>query len=97
MVNEAKNKGHWIYEPSYKHWYTPEHFKHIYKTYLYAKEDFLNSLQIRNPLEGIEAGFKRLEDMQSKLLAGEPLPNKEAEYKKLKELTQRQKCACYTL
>jgi hypothetical protein len=58
----------WIYSPLYKRWYSPEDFRHIF-TYANTSEDFLNQLQIKHPNEGIEAGFKRLMEMQNKLQA----------------------------
>lgn len=50
----------------YKKWYSPEEFKHVF-SYADAKDDFLKSLQIRNPEDGIQAGFKKLADLQTKL------------------------------
>lgn len=66
IADEAKAKGLWLYCPEYKHWYSPEEFKHIF-TYANATEDFLNKLQIRDPLEGLNAGFKKITDIQTKL------------------------------
>jgi hypothetical protein len=66
IANEAKRRGMWIYSPSYKRWYSPEDFKHIFY-YANAPEAFLKQLQIRHPNEGIDAGFKRLTDTQIKL------------------------------
>ena len=66
IADEAKAKGLWIYSPLYKQWYSPEHFKHIIH-YAEAKEDFLKQLQIRDPIEGISAGFLRINEIQNKL------------------------------
>jgi hypothetical protein len=66
IADEAKAKAMWIYSPLYKHWYSPEDFKHIFH-YAHAKEDFLNQLQIRNPVDGINAGFTRIAEIQTKL------------------------------
>ena len=65
-ADEAKEKGLWLYDPSYKKWYTPEDFQHIF-TYAKASDDFLKGVQLRHPSEGIDAGFKRLSDIQDKL------------------------------
>jgi hypothetical protein len=66
IAEEAKRKGMWLYEPKYRCWYSPEEFMHIYH-YVDAKDEFLKTLQIRHPSEGIEAGFKRLAEVQVKL------------------------------
>ena len=65
-ADEAKRKGMWLYDPGYKRWYTPEDFMHIY-TYANATDDFLKTLQIRHPSEGVQAGFTRMMDISSKL------------------------------
>jgi len=69
IVNEAKSKGLWIYDPSYKKWYTPEDFLHIFGNYVEAKDNLLKRLQIRHPYEGIQAGFQRLLEINNKLQA----------------------------
>ncbi|HLL41783.1 MAG TPA: hypothetical protein VK369_01535 [Segetibacter sp.] len=69
IVNEAKSKGLWIYDPTYKKWYTPEDFQHIFGHYAHASDPFLKQLQIRHPAEGIQAGFQRLMDIHNKLQA----------------------------
>ena len=68
IADEAKSKGLWLYNPEYKKWYSPEDFKHIFH-YANASDEFLKGLQIRHPNEGIQAGFQRLTDTQSKLHA----------------------------
>ena len=66
IADEAKYRGLWLYDPTYKNWYSPESFMHIF-TYANADEKFLKTLQIRHPKDGIEAGFKKLEDLETKL------------------------------
>lgn len=66
IADEAKAKGLWLYCPEYKHWYTPEEFKYTF-TYANAEDEFLKRLQIRNPIEGVKAGFKRLTEIQNRL------------------------------
>ena len=68
IADEAKSKRLWLYDPSYKKWYSPEDFKHIFH-FDYANDEFLQKLQIRHPAEGIQAGFQRLLDIQNKLQA----------------------------
>jgi hypothetical protein len=66
IVEEAKSKGVWIFDPQYKKWYSPEDFAHTFN-YANANDDFLKRLQLRHPNEGIEAGFKRLADIHLRL------------------------------
>ncbi len=66
LADEAKRKRMWLYDPEYKKWYSPEDFKHIF-TYANATQDFLNTIQVRHPEDGIQAGFKKLSGLQVKL------------------------------
>ncbi|GEO11538.1 hypothetical protein SAE01_40340 [Segetibacter aerophilus] len=66
LADEAKSKGMWLYDPSYRWWYSPEDFKHIFQ-YANASEEFLKGLQIRHPNEGIQAGFLQLNKLHTKL------------------------------
>ena len=68
IADEAKSKGMWLYDPSYKKWYSPEDFKHIFH-FDNSSDEFLKSLQLRHPSESIKAGFQRLMDIQNKLQA----------------------------
>lgn len=66
LAQDAKNKGMWLYDPGYKKWYSPEDFMHIYN-FANADDDYLKTLQIKHPQEGIQAGFKKLDDIQARL------------------------------
>ena len=66
LAAEAKRKEMWLFDPTYRKWYSPEDFLHIFQ-YANAPQDFLKQLQLRHPVEGVQAGFKRLNEIQSKL------------------------------
>lgn len=66
IAEEAKRRGMWLYDPVYKNWYSPESFNHTF-TYAHADEKFLKTLQVRHPKDGIDAGFRKLEDLETKL------------------------------
>lgn len=66
MADEAKIRGMWLYDPQYKWWSSPEDFKHSFH-YASCPDELLKRLQIRHPSEGIQAGFHRLAQVQSKL------------------------------
>lgn len=66
LIDEAKRKGLWLYEQSCNRWYTPEEFQHIFH-YTNSKDYFFDTIQLRDPNEAIEAGFKKLNEVQEKL------------------------------
>lgn len=66
LADEAKRQGKWLYDPSYKKWYDPEQFKHAFH-YANADEAFLKQLQIKDPREGIDAGFKQATELLSRM------------------------------
>jgi hypothetical protein len=68
MAEEARRKRMWLYDPKYKRWYSPEDFEHIF-SYANATDEFLETLQVRHPAEGIAAGFKQLAQLQTRLQA----------------------------
>jgi hypothetical protein len=68
IADNAKSKGLWLFDPTYNKWYSPEDFKHIY-SYANANDERLQRLEMRQLCEGIEAGFKRLTEIHSKLEA----------------------------
>ena len=68
IADEAKSKGLWLYDLSYKKWYSPEDFKPIFN-YANASDEFVKGLQLRHPSEGVKGGFQRLTDIQNKLQA----------------------------
>jgi hypothetical protein len=62
-AEEAKCQGKWLYDQSYRKWYSPEDFEHIF-SYANASSEFLKQLQIKHPDEGIKAGFQQLIELQ---------------------------------
>src|SRR5689334_772628 len=64
---EAKNRNHWIYDPSSKKWYTPEEFMELNERIVTGNEQYLSQVKIMDPLDGIKAGYVRLLDTQIKL------------------------------
>lgn len=66
LAEEAKRQGKWLYDPSYRKWYSPEDFEHIF-CYANASDEFLKQLQIKDPDEGINAGFHQLVELQNRV------------------------------
>ena len=69
IAREARSANMWVYDPSTKTWYNPEDFFQQYGRVATGYEKFLEQVQIKDPLEGIKAGYQRLIDLQVKLEA----------------------------
>jgi hypothetical protein len=67
IAREATQRGLWIYEPNYKRWYTPEDFLHVFGHVKSYDAELYKKMQIRNPIEGINAGFKQIDDVYARL------------------------------
>jgi hypothetical protein len=65
-ADEAKARGMWLYDPQYKFWYSPEEFKHIFH-FANCPDDLLERLQMRNPVDSVEVGFRQLMEIQRRL------------------------------
>lgn len=57
---EAQMHKHWIYDPRTKDWFSPSEFIDKYGR-TPSNQDFLNQLQIRDPADGIKAGYKAVQ------------------------------------
>lgn len=67
LVQEARSKDHWLYDPVSKTWYSPEEFWEKFGRIVTGNEKFLALVQVRSPDDGINAGFQCLTDVQIKL------------------------------
>ncbi|RYX88887.1 hypothetical protein EON78_07410 [bacterium] len=68
ICNAAKEVNSWIYDPENKQWYTPDEF-YTEMGKFYKNHPVFIRVQIKNPIEGVEAGFKRMSLIQLKLIA----------------------------
>ena len=66
LFDTAKRNGHWIYDPQPKAWYTPEEFIRLYGPY-YSNHPLLIRVKLKSPLEGLKAGYKQVENLNTKL------------------------------
>lgn len=67
IVREASKRNLWLYDPRDKSWYSPEEFSTKFERIVAGNEKFLEKIQIRDPIDGIKGGYKRLQDIQIKL------------------------------
>ena len=56
-----------MYEPTRKRWYSPEEFYTQYGRIASGYENFFAGCQIRDPQEGLKAGFLQMQNLQIKL------------------------------
>jgi multidrug efflux pump subunit AcrA (membrane-fusion protein) len=68
LADKAKAAGAWIYDPATKTWYTPEEFIAAFNQ-SYADHPLFHRVRLMNPVEGLNAGYKQLENLQARLLA----------------------------
>jgi hypothetical protein len=67
IYNEAKTKHHWIYDPSIKRWMTPEELKGFEERISGGEPNRLARFQIKDPMEGIEAGYIQLQSLKERM------------------------------
>jgi hypothetical protein len=67
LVNQAVRTDRWLFDPSTKNWYTPPEFKDLFGRITSGNEKFLKQIQVRDPMDGIQAGKLRVQDLQIKL------------------------------
>ena len=67
VAREASERGLWIYDPTYKRWYTPEDFLHTFGHIKSYDLEFYKKVEYRNPVDGISAAFKQIEGIQERL------------------------------
>ena len=65
-ADEAKARNMWLFDPQYKMWYSPEEFKHIFH-YANCPNELINRLEMKNPVDSVNIGFKRMMEIQNKL------------------------------
>jgi hypothetical protein len=66
LSDEAKKHNAWIYHPEAKRWYTPEEFV-AETSKMPDNAPIFNKIEIRRPVDGINAGHKQIAMMIEKL------------------------------
>lgn len=67
IFEKAKLEHKWIYDPHLKRWQTPEEFLENEKRYSGGEEDRLSKLQVRDPMDGINASYVQLQDLKERM------------------------------
>jgi hypothetical protein len=68
LADEAKKHNAWLFDPVVKRWYTPEEFVAETSQFPDSAQIF-TQIQIRNPIDGINAGYKHIASLYEKLHA----------------------------
>ena len=66
IVAEALTQSKWVFDPLRKDWFTPEEFKALNERIVVGNQNYLDQVQIKDPREGIKAGYQRMLDIQIK-------------------------------
>lgn len=69
LADEAQKKDLWLYDPGFKKWYTPEEFRKLFREAHAPHLGFLLGIEIRDPLEAVALGYKRVQEMQARVEA----------------------------
>jgi hypothetical protein len=67
IYERAKLQRKWIYDPQLKRWQTPEEFLENEKRYSGGEADRLSKLQVRDPMDGINASYVQLQDLKERM------------------------------
>lgn len=66
LANEARDKGMWLFDESGKRWFEPDEFERLF-IYTKMEDTKLATYKLMHPIEGIRAGFKKLQDLHTYL------------------------------
>jgi len=64
IYEQAKAAKQWIYDPEIKRWQTPEEFIELEKRISGGDPKRLERLQIKDPIEGINAAYEQLQSLK---------------------------------
>ncbi len=67
IYEAAVAQNHWIYDPQLKRWQTPEEFLENEKRYSGGEPGRLSRLQVRDPMDGVNASYVQLEDLKVRM------------------------------
>lgn len=68
-VEQALNKGFWLYDPSDKRWWTPEEFNTHYSLTVNIKTEWLDKIRVLDPVDGLKAADHQIESITSRRTA----------------------------
>ncbi|NRF37626.1 hypothetical protein HQN83_02810 [Pedobacter sp. LMG 31643] len=66
IFNNAIKERQWIFEPSTKRWFNPEEFLEMYGRYDNIDLKWFEKIEVRDPMEGLEAADMQIESILSR-------------------------------
>jgi hypothetical protein len=66
VFNNAVKQGLWLFDPSIKRWFNPDEFMDLYKNYDNLDPKWIEKIEIRDPIEGLEAADTQIESILSR-------------------------------
>lgn len=66
IFNNAIKERQWIFEPSTKRWFNPEEFLEMYGRYDNIDLKWFEKIDVRDPMEGLEAADMQIESILSR-------------------------------
>jgi hypothetical protein len=67
LSREALLNKQWLFDPGERTWYSPEELMDQYGRVGKGAEDLFNRLQIRDPLEAINEGYQKTDEIRKRL------------------------------
>lgn len=69
LAEHAKLKSLWLYDPTYKRWYSPTDFMKAFGNSNQDLSQYLITIELRDPIEAIKQGHKAIQELQHKIHA----------------------------
>lgn len=66
VFNNAVKQGLWLFDPSIKRWFNPDEFMDLYKNYDNLDPKWIEKIEIRDPIEALEAADTQIESILSR-------------------------------
>lgn len=63
IVQKAIKEGMWLWDTKFRRWLTPEEFYDLYERHETLNQDWLDSIEIRDPQEGLDAADQQVESI----------------------------------
>ncbi len=66
LVKNAITKDLWLFDPASKRWFSPEEFLEMYDRYDNLDVNWIKSIEIRDPYEGLEAADQQVQSIMGR-------------------------------
>jgi len=66
LVKKAVAEDMWLFDPGSKRWFSPEEFMEMYDRYDNLDVKWINSIEIRDPYEGLDAADQQVKSIMDR-------------------------------